>query len=143
VQQHYCPTAIHAALPKQGAMAYFKKGEVSMADLRNVGRVTGDEYSMYTKGSQRFVIRGVGNEVRVPTAAMAEALRNGEYGKWSGHTHPPGYSLNPGPGDAPNIPINQTRSDIWADEGNKFFYKDVKAERAQRSAEFRKLYGDE
>ncbi len=38
--------AIHDMLPQQGDMAKFRKRDVSMADLRAIGRVTGDEYSM-------------------------------------------------------------------------------------------------
>jgi len=133
--------AIHAKLANQGDMAKFHKREVSMADLRAIGRVTGDEYSMYTLGSRRLVIRGVGNQVRVPDQAFADALRAGRHGKWSGHNHPPGYSGDPGPGDKPNLPDNQQRSAIWHDGGVTPFYRDEAAERAQRRADFARLYG--
>ena len=65
----------------------------SMPDLRSLGRVTEGEYSMYTQGGTRFIIRGYGHEVRV-TPAMAEGLIAGRYGRWSGHTHPPGFGID-------------------------------------------------
>jgi pimeloyl-ACP methyl ester carboxylesterase len=53
-----------------------------MADLRTVGRVTGDEFSMYTVGGHRFIIRGFGNEIRV-APDVAKAVAAGRYGRWS------------------------------------------------------------
>lgn len=132
---------IHEQLAQPGAMAKFRKREVSMSDLRAIGRVTGDEYSMYTLRAERLVIRGDGNRVVVPDQAFADALKNGAYGKWSGHTHPPGYSSDPGPEDRSNIPKNQRRSGIWADEGAEEFYRDDFAEAEQRSIDFEKFYG--
>lgn len=134
---------IHEQLAQPGAMAKFRKREVSMSDLRAIGRVTGDEYSMYTLRAERLVIRGDGNRVVVPDQAFADALKNGAYGKWSGHTHPPGYSSDPGPEDRSNIPKNQRRSGIWADEGTELFYRDEIAEREQRRADFRRLYEEQ
>lgn len=89
------------------------------------------------------MIRGDGNRVVVPDQAFADALKNGAYGKWSGHTHPPGYSSDPGPEDRSNIPKNQRRSGIWADEGTELFYRDEIAEREQRRADFRRLYEEQ
>ncbi len=136
---------IHDLLPKQGDMAKFHRDDVSMNDLRIVGQVTGDEYSMYTLGAQRLIIRGVGHEVRVPTQQFADALQAGKYGRWSGHTHPPGYSSIPGPADRPNIPVTQSRSGIWADDGSRPFGRtpqdDVVMAAEQRRREFEAMYG--
>ncbi len=134
---------IAAKLPNQGDMSKFHKREVSMNDLRAIGRVTGDEYSMYTLGARRLVIRGVGNKVQVPDQAFADALKAGKYGKWSGHNHPPGYMNDPGPADRPNIPDGQSRSAIWGDEGPAVFFRDPAAEAEYRRAMFARLYGEE
>lgn len=92
-----------------------------MSDLRAISQVTGDEYSMFTLGSQRTVIRGYGNEISV-SQEMLDNLLAGNYGKWSGHTHPPGYSINPGPADRPFLQqMGQQRSAIWGDGGHYTF----------------------
>jgi RHS repeat-associated protein len=108
---------IHAALPHSGATAVFRKGDISMAQLRTLTNVTGDEYSMFTLGSQRFVVRGRGSIVDVSPSVHADLL-SGKYGRFSGHTHPPGHSLNPGPGDQPFLrSMNQKQSGIWGNDG--------------------------
>jgi hypothetical protein len=106
--------SILATLPDQGSTAWLPKRGVSMADLRAIGQHTGDEFSMYTSGGRRFIIRGYGNEVRV-APDVADALRTGQFGRWSGHTHPPGYSMNPTLTDRMNIPVGQSGSAIWGD----------------------------
>ena len=114
-----------------------------MADLRELTRATGDEHSMYTLGSKRLVIRGYGNEIRVPEQ-LAEELLAGRYGKWSGHTHPPGYSKKAGPADRPNLPSNQQRSAIWADDDVEVFHRlpheDDIFNEAKRRDQFRRQY---
>ena len=108
---------IHAALPESGATAVFRKGDVSMAQLRTLTRVTGDEYSMFTLKGQRFVVRGRGSVVDVSPEVHADLLA-GKYGRFSGHTHPPGHSLNPGPGNQPFLrSMRQKQSGIWGDDG--------------------------
>ena len=92
-----------------------------MADLRDIGRVTGDEYNMFTKAGERLIIRGEGSNIRVSEEMYADLL-NGEYGKFSGHTHPPGYSIEPGPADRPFLnQMQQGRSAIWGDNGYQIF----------------------
>jgi hypothetical protein len=66
---------------------------------------------------------------------MANEVQQGLYGRWSGHTHPPGYSLKPSDIDRANIPFKQTRSGIWGDEGTKYFYRDEMAEIIARTSE--------
>ena len=112
---------IHEKLATQGSIGEFSKKNVSMNDLRAIGQVTGDEYSMFTLGSRRLVIRGYGNEISV-SQEMLDGLLAGNYGKWSGHTHPPGYSINPGPADRPFLQqMGQQRSAIWGDGGHHTF----------------------
>jgi hypothetical protein len=139
--------AIHSQLMNQGDVALFAKKAVSMNDLRAIGQVTGDEYSMYTQGARRLIIRGFGNEVRVADEEMAAALRSGKFGKWSGHTHPPGYSSTPGQADRPNIPDGQSRSGIWADDGAGPFHRmpheDQVFQEEKRRQIFQELYGHE
>ncbi|HPH66317.1 MAG TPA: hypothetical protein PLF40_11250, partial [Kofleriaceae bacterium] len=139
--------AIHEKLPAKGAMVVVPKKTVSMSDLRAIGRVTGDEYSMYTKKGERLIIRGDGPEIIVPDQAFADALRAGKHGRWSGHTHPPGYANRPGPADRPNIPDAQSRSGIWSDDGAAPFYRtpqdDLIFEEEQRRQQWRKLYDND
>lgn len=119
---------IHDALANPGDLALMPKRSVSMSDLRALSNVTGDEYSVFTRGSQRLVIRGITDSagrpvIQVPDDEMLQALARGDYGKWSGHVHPPGYSLEPGPADRPFLQLmNQQRSGIWGSalNGSRF-----------------------
>ncbi len=105
---------LHKLLGEQGSTAVVRKSDVSMADLVRIGRVTGDEYTIFTKGGQRLIIRGYGNELRV-SEQLAIELRAGTHGKWSGHTHPPGYGVTPSTVDRSFLPPGQQRSAIWGD----------------------------
>lgn len=112
---------IHEQLSRQGSIGTFPRKKVSMADLRSIGQVTGDEYSMFTLGSQRTIIRGYGNEISV-SSNMLDELLAGKHGKWSGHTHPPGYSITPGPVDRPLLQqMGQQRSAIWGNDGQHVY----------------------
>lgn len=131
---------LHAALQNQGDMTTVHKRAASMKDLLAIGRVTGDEYSMYTLRSERLIIRGYGNQVRA-SSTLANDLLAGKFGKWSGHTHPPGYSSKYGPGDIQNLPTGQDRSAVWSDTGPRPFFRDLDAELRFRRADFQRLYG--
>ena len=137
--------AIHGTLQESGAAASFAKKGVSMPDLRAIGRVTGDEYSMFTLGARRFVIRGYGNVVRVPSA-MAADLKSGLYGRWSGHTHAPGYEMGASTFDRQWLPVGQARSAIWGEgeEGYNIFHgtpaDDASFEVARRQELMRRFY---
>ncbi|MEO1498511.1 MAG: RHS repeat-associated core domain-containing protein [Planctomycetota bacterium] len=138
-------SAIHAALSESGATATLRKRSVSMADLRAVTRVTGDEYTAFTQGGRRFLIRGHGNEIRV-SQGLADDLRAGAYGRWSGHTHPPGFSLNPSTFDRSFLPAGQNRSAIWGDGPTpRIFHRtpadDILFESEQRTQQWRRLFG--
>jgi hypothetical protein len=140
--------AIHAQLSEQGSFSTFSKRQVSMADLRDIGRVTGDEYNMFTKGGERLIIRGEGSNIRV-SEQMYDDLLNGQYGKFSGHTHPPGYSIEPGPADRPFLnQMQQGRSAIWGDNGYQIFGPVGPADDARilseiNRARMQKLYGNQ
>jgi len=138
--------AVHESLLESGATGVFRKKSVSMADLRAVGRVTGDEYSAFTQRGRRFIIRGYGNEIRV-TPGMASDLAAGRYGRWSGHTHPPGYSINPSTVDRSFIPQGQTRSAVWGDAGYEVFHRttmdDLIYEREIQSELMRRFYDNQ
>lgn len=85
-----------------------------MKDLLKMTNVTGDEFNMFTKGSERLIIRGEGNIINVPNQQFLDELTQGKYGKFSGHTHPPGSSITPGPKDRPFLDMmKQKRSAIW------------------------------
>lgn len=98
---------------------------------------------MYTQGGRRFIIRGHGNEIGV-TPDMAEALSAGRYGRWSGHTHPPGYGIDASTFDRWSIPIGQERSALWGDGGYTIFHRtpadDIMFESARRSELMRRWY---
>ncbi|EAQ79177.1 hypothetical protein DSM3645_26179 [Blastopirellula marina DSM 3645] len=134
---------VHNSLTESGATGRFLKRKISMTDLRAIGRVTGDEYSVYTLGGRRFVIRGYGNEIRV-TESMAADLAAGQYGRWSGHTHPPGYGIGASTFDRWSISVGQERSALWGDGGYIIFHQtpadDYTFESARRTELMRRWY---
>jgi RHS repeat-associated protein len=112
---------IHGELPEAGSSHIFPKKSVSMRQLRTLTKHTHDEYMMFTKGNQRLVIRGKKGQIGV-SPQMLDDIIAGKYGKWSGHTHPPGHSLKPGPGDQPFLrELKQKQSGIWGDDGENPF----------------------
>lgn len=104
-------------LRKPGSTAIIRKKSVSMNDLRQLTNVTGDEFNMFTRGGKRLIIRGKGNQISV-SEEMFDDLKKGVYGKFSGHTHPAGHSLEPGPSDEPFLKaLGQSRSSVWGNTG--------------------------
>ena len=73
-------------LPETGSRAVFGKDDVSMLDLSALTAKTGDEFAMFTRGSERLVIRGDNRHVDINHISAAELSAQGY--KWSGHTHP-------------------------------------------------------
>ena len=64
---------------------------VNMADLSALTAKTGNEFAMFTKQSERLVIRGNASKVNI---GVEEALILAAEGyRWSGHTHP-GVGIN-------------------------------------------------
>ena len=88
------------ALPACDSRIIVKKKNVNMKDLSAMTAVTGDEFALFTKGSDRLIIRGNAAQVNINIEKAIE-LREQGY-KWSGHTHP-GIDRNcliHSPGDA-------------------------------------------
>jgi hypothetical protein len=78
---------------------------------------------------------------------MYDELLAGKHGKWSGHTHPPGYSLDPGPADRPFLEkLGQERSTIWGDDGHHTFGKlpsdDEMIAAEKRRKQWMRIYGN-
>ena len=73
-------------LPEYDSRVTVPKNSVSMADLAALTAKTGVEFAMFTKGSERLIIRGNAYKVKIEIDD-AEKLAAMGY-KWSGHTHP-------------------------------------------------------
>lgn len=73
-------------LPDFDSRVFVSKASVNMTDLSALTAKTGDEFTMFTKGGERLIIRG--NSVKV-NIAPEDAVKLSESGyRWSGHTHP-------------------------------------------------------
>ena len=59
---------------------------MNLKDLAVLTAKTGDEFAMFTRGSQRMVIRGNTTIVDI-NSRVAQNLYNAGF-RWSGHTHP-------------------------------------------------------
>ena len=76
---------------------------------------------MFTKRGKRFIIRGVGRELKVD-AETYDAIMCGAYGRRSGHTHPPGYDIDASMADRATLgALGQERSAVWGDGGYRVF----------------------
>ena len=75
-------------LPEAGSRATFRKEDVSMFDLSALTAKTGDEFAMFTAGSERVVMRGDKISIFLPEEDVMRMVARGY--KWSGHTHPGG-----------------------------------------------------
>lgn len=78
--------AILDKLPEFGSEVDVPKNAVSMRDLAALTAKTGVEFSMFTKGNERKIIRGAEDTVPI-FEDDAERLNKQGY-RWSGHTHP-------------------------------------------------------
>ena len=84
------------SLPYYNSQIVVSKSDVSMKDLSAMTAKTGDEFAMFTRDSERLIVRG--NSVKVEVDVdIAKALKAQGY-KWSGHTHS-GTSVVPSDGD--------------------------------------------
>ncbi|GBU20440.1 hypothetical protein R80B4_00318 [Fibrobacteres bacterium R8-0-B4] len=86
--------AILDRLPEFDSRVTVDKGDVSMMDLAALTAKTGDEFAMFTLGSERLVIRGDFEHVNIDTSTAAEMSALGY--KWSGHTHVNGLVASKG-----------------------------------------------
>src|SRR5690606_5400714 len=75
-----------ATLPKALSSAIVPKSAYSLADLAALTAHTGVEFTVFTRGPQRMIIRGKPDGVGLTKADLIE-LRDSGW-KWSGHTHP-------------------------------------------------------
>lgn len=96
------------------------KKSVNMVDLSALTAKTGDEFAMFTKGSERLVIRGNVSTVNI-TVEQAKELAGRGY-KWSGHTHP-GVEINvsmPSTGDKEILKCFNQQSGVIYDSKGKY-----------------------
>lgn len=110
---------ILSKLPDYGSEYIFDKNEVSMIDLAALTSDTGVEFSMFTRGSQRLIVRGNSIKVNIDVDKAEELYKNGY--KWSGHTHPgtDDLSLQASNGDYLVLQVfNQTSSVIYNSMGH-------------------------
>ena len=73
-------------LPEYNSMVIVKDNKVRMVDLAALTAVTGVEFALFSRGSERLVIRGDETHVRIDVD-MAKQLRNKGF-TWISHTHP-------------------------------------------------------
>jgi hypothetical protein len=73
------------ALPDYGSRVTVRKGDVSMSDLAALTAKAEVEFTMFTCGSRRLIIRGDWRHVEMEDAEIEEMGARGY--KWSGHTH--------------------------------------------------------
>ncbi len=83
--------ALLDSLPEYDSRIKVPRESVNMADLSALTAKTGNEFAMFTKQSERLVIRGNASKVNI---GVEEALILAAEGyRWSGHTHP-GVGIN-------------------------------------------------
>ena len=106
------------SLPEYDSSTVIKKKDVSMKDLSALTAYTGDEFAVFTRKSERLIIRGNKNSVNVDIDKAKELNKQGY--KWSGHTHPgisPDFAT-PSQGDRDILEcFNQKRSVIYNSTG--------------------------
>ena len=73
-------------LPDFDSRTIVPKDSVNMADLAALTAETGNEFAMFTKRSDRLIIRGNEKMVNIDVDAAEQLAKEGY--RWSGHTHP-------------------------------------------------------
>lgn len=105
-------------MPEYDSRIVVNKKSVNMKDLSAMTAATGDEFAMFTKGSNRLIIRGNATQVNIDIKQAMELSKQGY--KWSGHTHP-GIEKNtsmPSMGDKEILKaFNQETSVIYDSKG--------------------------
>lgn len=115
---------ILSLLPEYDSKTTLKKGDVSMSDLSALTAKTGVEFAMFTRGSERLIIRGGVENVNVNLERARELARRGY--KFSGHTHPGGStSVLIASGDDYEIlrAFEQTQSVTYNSKGQYMTYE--------------------
>jgi hypothetical protein len=72
-------------LPEFDSRVTVGKNDASMTDLAALTAKTGNEFAMFTRGSERLVVRGDNTKVNINPNDAAKMSAQGY--KWSGHTH--------------------------------------------------------
>lgn len=110
-------------LPEYDSRVTVNREEVNMPDLAALTAYTGVEFAMFTKNSERLIVRGNTVKVNISPEDAAELSAQGY--KWSGHTHP-GLSDNvliPSLGDILVLKeFDQETSVIYNSKGNYFVF---------------------
>jgi len=73
-------------LPEYNSRVTVGKDDVSMMDLSALTAKEGVEFAMFTRGSERLIIRGDERHVNIDSKSAVRLNFQGY--KWSGHTHP-------------------------------------------------------
>jgi hypothetical protein len=73
-------------LPEYDSRVAVGRDDVSMMDLAALTAQEGVEFAMFTRGSERLVVRGDEKHVNIDSESAAELSAKGY--KWSGYTHP-------------------------------------------------------
>lgn len=74
------------ALPEYGNSVIQHKSDVTMTDIAALTAKTGDEFAIFTRGSQRMIMRG--DSASVPITPEIAAKMSDEGWRWSAHTQP-------------------------------------------------------
>ena len=106
-------------LPEYDSRITVDKKTVCIKDLAALTAKTGDEFTMFTRGNERLIIRGNSNSVNVDIEQARLFSKEGY--RWSGHTHP-GTDINtlmPSTGDKEILKcFKQEISAIYNSKGN-------------------------
>lgn len=109
-------------MPGELSTITVKKRDINVNDLASLTAKTGDEFAIFTRGSQRLVVRGNPNGVPLSIKQLENLQKQGY--KFSAHTHPgtSDITLNASgfPGDRAVIQIfKQKQSLILNSAGRK------------------------
>ena len=101
--------AIDEKINDVGSLYSFKKKDIKMSDLISLTAINGCEYAMFTKGSERIIIRGT----RYSTSDGATLISLAKQGyRWSGHTHPFNDWPAPSNGDIETLKLFKNKKTI-------------------------------
>jgi hypothetical protein len=78
-------------LPDYDSRALVGRDDISMMDLAALTASEGVEFAMFTRGSERLVVRGDAEHVNINSRSAVELNAQGY--RWSGHTHPGGSMM--------------------------------------------------
>ena len=101
--------AIDEKINEVDSLYSFKKKDIKMSDLISLTAINGCEYAMFTKGSERIIIRGT----RYSTSDGATLISLAKQGyRWSGHTHPFNDWPAPSNGDIETLKLFKNKKTI-------------------------------